>query len=105
MIIQGKVYVGRVSPSLWVFDVLARSWDKLPHDAPVRNYALANFQGQLALIGGSMNTQVSKQVYVWSQETWDPDKIQPMIEEREKSSCCGLHKLFSCNGRLCGQVP
>ena len=90
--IKGKVYIGRATPSVWFYDRILEKWIKLDQDAPVKNYALACYQDQLVLVGGSdLEGKISSQVLVWKEgkNEWDSDTIHKMGHSRENPAAIG----------------
>lgn len=90
--IKGKVYIGRATASVWYYDRLSEIWIKLDQDAPVKNYALACYQEQLVLVGGSdLEGKISSQVLVWNEgnNEWDSEMIKKMTNSRENPAAIG----------------
>lgn len=99
--IKGKVYIGRATPSVWFYDRILEKWIKLDQDAPVKNYALASYQNQLVLVGGSdLEGKISSQVLVWneSNNVWDSEMITKMTHSRENPAAIGYDKYLIAMG-------
>jgi serine/threonine protein kinase len=89
--LKDTVYIGRTTSHIWSFDTKGLKWKKLSQESPLKNYALAAYQDQLVLIGGSTNDgKISSDVLVYQDEKWTPGVIPSLRESRENASALGV---------------
>ena len=104
VLINGKVYAGRKTSTIWVYDTVKSRWSK-HHDAPVTNYAIASYKGKLVLVGGTSGTTMNSRVHVWEAEEdrWNGDDIPQLNDARDVAVAVEYkHYLIVCGGRRKG---
>ena len=92
VLLQGKVYMGRATQTVLTYDRVLRKWDSLP-ETPVEKYAIASYQGQLVIVGGSTtagSVHVSGQVYCYKDGEWSDRVIPAMNVPRENAIAVGF---------------
>ena len=86
VLLQGTVYMGRATETILSYNRVDGKWNSLP-PAPVRNYAIVNYEGRLTLVGGSCDHVLSKNVYCYDEvaRSWSKDEIPPIKTPRENA--------------------
>ena len=105
ILIDGKVYAGRSSSKILVYDTVESCWSQHHENAPVTNYAIASYKGKLVLVGGANGTTMSTRVLVWDAEKkqWDGDKISQLGDMRDAAVAVEYkNHLVVCGGRKKG---
>ena len=98
----GKVYIGRATCSIWMYDTTTKEWKKINNDAPFKNYGLAIYDKKLTIVGGSDAVgRLSKKALVYDEDndTWDPDMIKKeMSRPRENPAVATTDKYLIAMG-------
>ena len=86
VLLHGSVYMGRATDTIVSYNRVEGKWSSLP-PAPVRNYAMANYEGQLVLVGGTKNNVASNDIYCFDEVKgeWLNDVIAPLKTPRENA--------------------
>ncbi len=80
VLINNKIFIGRRTKRIHSYDCTTKKWEALP-EAPVKNYALANYQGQLVIVGGINGSTLSGSVYCYYDKKWLDCGIVPITNE------------------------
>ena len=81
VLLEGKIFIGRATDTIHSYDCKTKKWAALPK-VPVEKYAIASYQGQLVIVGGSTATGdvLSGNVYCYNNREW-LDGIVPITNE------------------------
>ena len=95
--------MGRATRTILAYDRILQKWEALP-EAPVKNYAIANYQGQLVIVGGANGSTLSGSVYCYDDGQWLDRNIPAMNLPRENAIAVGFDKHLIVMGGVSSKV-